>query len=150
MPPTRVLPPLRRVEAGDDGGFTVVEALVAFVLLAVVSAAAIVAIANTTKTSKRSTDRVTAANLVQQDLQAARALRYPNYPAARSATTVVGTTSYTLTRSVSATTPAGATIGACPATPDFTNRPYMVVTTTVTWPPAGTADRVSAATELAC
>lgn len=151
MPPTRVRPPLRRVDRGDDSGFTVVEALVCFVMLAVVAAWSGVAIYDATTTSKTSTDRIAATNLAQQDLQSARALRYPTYPQARAATsTTVEGTKYTVTRSVTWTKPDGTTIGTCPTTPDFTARPFMVVTTTVTWPPAGTDQTVVASTEIAC
>ncbi|WP_375480908.1 prepilin-type N-terminal cleavage/methylation domain-containing protein [uncultured Jatrophihabitans sp.] len=155
MPPSRVRPPLRRApgastrpavtptdRVADDGGFTVVEALVSLVLLAVVGTAATTAVVAATKTSKNSNDRVNAANLAQQDLQAARALRYPAYPAAVSARSVViGKTSYTVTRTVS--TP-------CPATINYTSNPFMTVTSTVTWKPATPTQTVVMTTELAC
>lgn len=151
MPPThRVRPPLRRVVRGDDRGFTIVESLVSFVMLAVVSATACVLIIDYGKASKTSGDRTTAANLAQQSLQDATALRFPAYPKASTTTSVVNGTTYTVARSVSYTRSDNTVVAECPATPDFTNRPYMVATATVTWPPAGASDRVVMATEIAC
>ena len=145
MPP-RVRPPLRRKPAtnapADDAGFTVLEALVSFTLLAVVGAASVTASVKATGTSKNSTDRVVAANLAQQDQQAAQAVRYPTYPAAVAAKGVrVGTTTYTITRTIG---------GSCPVPPNYDAHPYMTVTSTVTWPPAGSARKVVMAQELAC
>lgn len=151
MPPTRVRPRLRRVDRSDDRGFTTLEALVAFTLLATVAAASVTATVSATKSSKSSTDRVTAANLAQRDLQSARALRFPSYPTASGPTAVpVNGTTYTVTRSVTTKLSDGTAIGACPAKPNFTTRPYMIVTTSVTWQPATTANTVTMATELAC
>ena len=92
MPSNRVRPPLRQDEDNNDAGFTVLEALVSFVLFAVMAGASITAIVNATQSSNLSQNRVTAANLAQQDLQQARAQEPPNYPQAVAPHTVtVGT-----------------------------------------------------------
>ncbi len=130
---------LSQEAATTDRGFTVIEALVSFVLLALVGASATSAIVATMRTSNTTRDRVTAANIAQQDIQDARSLRYPNYPAGVAAHTVtVGNKSFTVSRSV--TTP-------CPATwiPDS---PPMQVVTTVTWRDGKTP--VTIGTEIAC
>jgi type II secretory pathway pseudopilin PulG len=133
----------RRPQPGelDDGGFTVIEALVSFIVLAIVGVSATLGLVQGNTVSKRSSDRVNAVNLAQQDIQDARGLQPPTYPAAQTKTSVLGSTNYTVTRSVS---------NVCPVTPDLTNHPYMRVTTTVTWPPAATVNQVSLATEIAC
>jgi type II secretory pathway pseudopilin PulG len=146
MPSMRVRPPLHRDPAentfADDAGFTVIECLVSFILLAIVSASAVFAIVEATATDKNSSDRTVAQNLAQSDENAAQALRYPTYPAAITGKTIkVGTTNYTVTRTVSS---------ACPMPPSYDTNPFMTVTTTVTWPPAGTNQRVVMAQELAC
>ncbi|WP_375488676.1 hypothetical protein [uncultured Jatrophihabitans sp.] len=118
------------------------EALVSFTLLAVVGAASVTASVNVTSTSNNSGNRVAAANLAQQDQQAAQALRYPTYPAAIAArSVVVGSTTYTVTRTVT---------GSCPLPPNYDTNPYMTVKSIVTWPPASTARTVTMAQELAC
>lgn len=150
MPTNRVRPPLRQDEANapDDAGFTVLECLVAFVLFAVLAGASTMAIVNANQTSNSSRDRVTAADLAQQDIQQARSLRDGVYPQAVAAHTVtVGTKRYTVSRSVTA----------CPATTDSNNQALtwqpgqvtsMQVTTTVTW--TGSPARIQFATEIAC
>ena len=102
MPSNRVRPPLRQDEDSNDAGFTVLEALVSFVLFAIMAGASISAILNAMSTSNTSQDRVTASNLAQQDLQQARAQLAPNYPQAVSAHTVaVGGVGFTVVRAVS-------------------------------------------------
>ena len=49
MPPNRVRPPLRQDEDSNDAGFTVLEALVSFVLFAVLAGASTTAIVNATQ-----------------------------------------------------------------------------------------------------
>lgn len=145
MPPW-VRPPLHQTRDAKhptgDAGFTVLEALVSFILLAVVGASAVTAVVSATSTSKNSSDRSIAANLAQNDEQAAQSLHYPSYPAAIAAKSVtVGTTNYTVTRTVASV---------CPATPNYDTNPFMTVTTTVTWPPGGATQKVVMAQELAC
>jgi Tfp pilus assembly protein PilV len=129
--------------AKSDDGFTLVEALVAFSLLAIVSTASINAGITAVSSSNSSRDRITAANLAQQDLENARSLQYPDYPGADAAHPVtVGSKTFSLQRTVSAT---------CPSlwTPGLPTS--MVVTTTVTSP--GAANRavsVTMATVIAC
>jgi Tfp pilus assembly protein PilV len=129
--------------AGNDDGFTLVEALVAFSLLAIVSTASINASITAVSSSNGSRDRIAAANLAQQDLENARSLQYPDYPAAAAAHPVtVGNKTFSVQRTVSTT---------CPSlwTPGLPTS--MKVTTTVTSP--GAANRavsVTMATVIAC
>lgn len=156
MPSTRVRPPLRRDEASSDisrdAGFTVLEALVSFVLFAIMAASAVTAIVNANSSSNLSRDRVTAANLAQQDIQQARSLRDDNYPIAPASiypeTVHVGNKTYTVNRVINTS---------CPATTDAQNRAIawqvgdatsMRLTTTVTWHGASTG--VAITTEIAC
>jgi Tfp pilus assembly protein PilV len=154
MPSIRVRPPLRQDEAvstvSRDAGFTVLEALVSFVLFAIMAGASISAIVNATQSSNTSQDRVTAANLAEQDLQQARSQKAPNYPVAVAAHTVtVGNKSFTVQRTISNPS--------CPVSTDPNNpgiawqpgqATSMQVTTTVTWP--GAQRSVVIATEIAC
>jgi prepilin-type N-terminal cleavage/methylation domain-containing protein len=123
-----------------DAGFTLVEVMVSLVLFGVVAGASVTAITTSSRTNNTARDRVTAANLAQADIQQARALRYPSYPAAVASHPVtVGTKRYTVNRSVSTTCPSVWTPGAVTS---------MQVTTTVTWP--GTTTPVVVATEISC
>jgi Tfp pilus assembly protein PilV len=152
MPSNRVAPPLRQDEDSNDAGFTVLEVLVAFVLFAVMAGASTTAILNANASSNTTQDRVTAADLAQQDLQQARSLRdgiYPTAPAATYPKSVkVGNQTFTVNRQLNST---------CPATTDADNRALawvpgqaasMQVTTTVTW--TGATVGVAVATEIAC
>ena len=67
MPKLRVSPPLRQDGTNDDAGFTVLEALVAFVLFAVVTTSSIYAIVNATKRSDNTRERVDEAELADDD-----------------------------------------------------------------------------------
>jgi type II secretory pathway pseudopilin PulG len=148
--PSRVRPPLRQDEDRNDAGFTVLEALVSFVLFAIMAGASITAIVNAMSTSNTSQDRVAAANLAQQDLQQARALQAPNYPQAVAARTVtVSGQKFTVTRTLSSTT---CPVSSDPNNPGIAWQPgdatSMQVTTTVTWP--GSTSSVAMSTEIAC
>jgi prepilin-type N-terminal cleavage/methylation domain-containing protein len=127
-------------QSGDDAGFTLVEALVSIMLFVIVAAAAASAIVTTIKTANGTNDRVIAANLAQQDIETARAVQYPHYPAAvgpRSMT--VGNKQFTLQRTVSTTCPTLWTPG---------QPTSMLVTAKVTWP--GSMSSVAMSTVIAC
>jgi type II secretory pathway pseudopilin PulG len=124
----------------DDAGFTVVEAIVAFSLFAMVAGSSITALVSTTSAANGTRDRVTAANIAQQDIQQARSLRYPNYPAAIAAHSVaVGNKTFTVSRAISNTCPNLWTPG---------KPTSMQVTTTVTW--RGAKLPVKIGTLIAC
>lgn len=138
--PVRLRVPSRCADAASDAGFTLIEVVVSLVLFAVVAGSSVTAIANATRTTNTARDRVTAANLAQADLQSARALQYPNYPAAVAAHTVTaGNKTFTVQRSISTS---------CPAlwTPGLPTS--MQVTTTVIWP--GAKAPLVVATEISC
>lgn len=156
MLPTRVRPPLRRctapVDLLEDHGFAVLEALVSFVILLIVSGTVFDLISHINSGAKDVRARVNATYLAQQDLQVARSVRYPAYPMpAAQKTAQVGRTKYQITRTVSSP---------CPPNPDhnpdyYSAHSFMLVTTTVTWDlrrdnsiPPGHAVRLS--TEWAC
>jgi type II secretory pathway pseudopilin PulG len=123
-----------------DGGFTILEALVSITLFAILAGASTTVIATAIGTNNTAQDRVTAANLAQADIQRARALQYPSYPAAVPAHVVmVGTKKFTVARTISTTCPALWTPG---------QPTSMQVTTTVTWP--GSPSSVAVATEISC
>jgi type II secretory pathway pseudopilin PulG len=128
--------------ARHDAGFTLLEAVVSFALLAIMSGASLIAMVNADKAAATTTDRVTASNLAQQDLEAARALQYPSYPVVITASPVtVGGTVYTVSQAITTTCPALWVSGQ--------NLPTsMQVTATVTWP--GAKANVVMATLISC
>lgn len=87
--------------AGDDGGFTVVEVVVAFLLFAIVGTAAIAAVVNATKTSHMTQQRIQAADLAQQDIaQSVAAYEAGTLPSSTTYTATSGSESFTVTRTV--------------------------------------------------
>lgn len=118
-----------RREARGDSGFSLIEAIVALTIFAVISAAAVTASVNGIKITHLTTARVTAANLAQQDLDMARAVdpsavTTSGYPR----TVTQGNTTYTIARSI--TYSSGAS---CPTTPSAGVQYYLTLTDNVTW-----------------
>lgn len=126
----------RRRAVGDDG-FTMTETVVSITLLAIVAVGATTAITTGTHAQASGQDRTVAVNLAHADLEQARALTYPDYPASVANHTVtVGDQPYTVGRTVTplyasqAVAPAGQT---CPAQLTATGVLSLRVTTTVSW-----------------
>lgn len=117
--------PRQAHELRRDDGFALLEVLVSFVLFAIVSASATVAIANSITISNTTRNRVTATGLAQAAITKARADTASLMAAPTSTTTANG---YTVTRT--ATVPVISGIR-CPA------GQTMPVTVTVTWPTNG-------------
>ncbi len=123
-----------------DSGFTLIEAVVSLVLFAIVATASVVAVADSTKSSVRTRDRVAATNLAQQDLAQLRALANRTTIASATKSTTVGGRAYTVKRTVT---------GACPAVSTLTSTSKITVSTNVTWANT-TGGGVTLATVLAC
>lgn len=125
-----------------DGGFTLLEVVVSFVIFAIVSTAAVLAIANGMQTSGYTSDRIQAANVAQAALQQARA--NPSAviatPTPTASTTSVGNNVYTVRRSATVPTAGGTS---CPA------GSAMPVTVVVTWSNGG-GRQVRMDTVIAC
>lgn len=140
--------PLQRLRAhfGDDradAGFTLIEAIVSFVIFAIVISAGVLAIVAGVSTSNTNRDRVTAANVAQQALAVAQALPVTSLTAAPTATSTstVGKEPYTVTRAVdfaqsTGTAGASASATACPSKITASTAYWMHVSVTVTWPGA--------------
>lgn len=118
-----------RVQAHGDSGFTLVEAVVALTVFAIISAAAVTASVNGIDLTHLTTTRVTAVNLAQQDLNTARAAEPSTVSSSGYPRTVTqGSTTYTIDRSI-----AYSTGSSCPSTPLAGVEYYLTVTDTVSW-----------------
>ena len=103
-----------------EGGFTLIEVVVAIVLFSIISASAIAAISSAIKTSNLTRYRIAATNLAQQNLELAR--QQPTGLAtatATASTAAIGRQTYTVSRNVSVSavaTPTGTTsaTSSCP------------------------------------
>lgn len=139
----------RRMGYGDastvenDGGFTMIEAIVSFGIFAVVIAAAVLAIVAGIKTSNGNRDRVVAANVAQQELARAQVMPTASLTAAPTATSTstVGQEPYTIVRKVdyakvAGTAAATASALACPTAVSTGTAYWMHIAVTVTWPGA--------------
>ena len=130
--------------SGDpDAGFTLIEAIVSFVIFAIVIAAAVLAIVAGISTSNNNRDRVTAANVAQQALAVAQSMPLASLTAAPSATitSTVGQEPYTIVRNVGFAQAAGSAAAtssatACPTRITQGQAYWMHVAVTVTWPGA--------------
>lgn len=123
-----------------ESGFTLIEAVVSIVLFAVVATASVVAVADSTKSSVRTRDRVTATNLAQQDLAQLRSLGNRTTITSTTKSVTVGGRAYTVKRTVT---------GACPAVSTLTSTSKITVSTNVSWATSTNA-AVTIATVLAC
>ncbi len=118
-----------RADAHGDSGFTLIEAVVSLTIFAIVSAAAVSASVNGIELTHLTTNRVTAANLAQQDLDMARAVQAGSVSATGYPRTVTkGSTTYTINRSI--TYSSGTS---CPTTAAAGVQYYLTLTDTVTW-----------------
>jgi prepilin-type N-terminal cleavage/methylation domain-containing protein len=93
-----------RATADGDGGFTLLEVIVSFVLFAIVAAGATTGIVAALNASHSSQQRVDASNLGQQDLALAlAAYRSGTMPQASTYTSGVTNEQFTITRTVTLT-----------------------------------------------
>jgi prepilin-type N-terminal cleavage/methylation domain-containing protein len=142
-----------RRATGDDG-FTMAETIVSITLLAFVAAAATTAVITSGHAQSGGQTRTSAANLARNDLDKARALVYPDYPAAVAAhPEVVGSMTFTVSRTVTAlyasqaAAPAGST---CPVNLTGDGVLSLRVVTTVAWTEKGKPLSTSVSEVLAC
>ncbi len=101
-----------------DDGFTVVEVLVALALFAVVSSAVMAVVTDSLGLTRANDSRVTAADLGNRVLEAAR-IADPTVAPVASELVTVGGVAHTVTRSVESVRQAG-TAGRCGVSPDRT------------------------------
>lgn len=149
MSPLRALLARRRpAPQHADEGFTLIEVLVALTIFAIVSAAAVIALVAGVRAGNDSNDRVTAAQVAQQEVDRARALPAPSLAASPDATrtTVLGGKSFSVTRTIGY--PAGSCLAPSATPTDATVR-KMQVTVVVRIPgEAGRAVRIDSV--IAC
>jgi type II secretory pathway pseudopilin PulG len=112
-----------------DDGFTLIEAIVSFGIFAIVTAAAVLAIVTGITSSNSTRDRVTAANVAQQDIAQIQTMPIASL-ATRTYSSPVGKESYTVTRTVAYSS----ATGACPATITAGTANTVSVMVKVTWP----------------
>lgn len=132
--------------AANDEGFTLVEVIVAMMVFAVISITVALSIGNALVITHDSRSRTTAINLASQDLDLARAVTDVFAVTSKTWTTTVQGTTYTIARAVE-WAGSSTTATACGAG-DGTLQ-YKVVTDTVSFPGAGTANPVVSRTVLA-
>lgn len=135
----------KRLRPHDDGGFALMETVVAMVIFVVVATGAVVAAISGVHASDDSRNRVAATNIAQSDLEQARAIPTPA-PASYSTSAANNAQRYTVTREITTYT-ADAT-----ATPSDTACPAggeLQIRVTVKWP-GGAGHEVRAGTVLAC
>ena len=98
---TAILDRLRAHGRADDGGFTVVEVVVASVIFAIVAIAAIAGVTSAVKSSHSTQQRVQAADAAQQDIaQAVAAYQAGTMPSSTNYTATAGSESFAVHRTV--------------------------------------------------
>ena len=129
----------RHLGGAADGGFTMIETIVALTIFVVISVAATAAVVAGTNAAKTSRNRVTGTNVVQSDLEQARTLPTPASTAYVTAPAGASDT-YSVSRTVTMPSPSGGT--ACPA------GSLIKISSVVSW--SGGGQTVRADTVLAC
>lgn len=122
----------------DDAGFSVVEVIVAMSIFVIMTVAVLGILVSSLGGTRSNAQRVQAANIAAQQIEAVRSLRADQVPNGvttpiASGTTVEGTT-YTMTQSAAFLSGDGAT-SICTST--STKPTFKRVTVTVTWPDMG-------------
>lgn len=135
---------LRRPPRGDDGGFTLVEVVVAMAVFAVVVTTTLGILVRTTDVARSNTRRVTAANLANQQVESARSQRAVDIPDGLvSSTVVVDGVTYTVKQTSNYVANAAST-SLCQGS--GSTLAYKLVTVKVTWPQMGAVKAVRADT----
>jgi prepilin-type N-terminal cleavage/methylation domain-containing protein len=126
--------------SSDDGGFTLVEVVVAMVVLAIGAAAALSTFVAASGVTRNLVQRTAAANLLTRQIEAARAVDTLAIADGRqvSTQTVSGTT-FTVTQDVSYVTPGSAST-VC--TGSGNSLAYKLITVSITWPGMGSTHAV--------
>ena len=134
---------LSRVRQTGDEGFSLIETTVAMILFAVLAASIGGVVQNTLGMSRSNAARVAAANLAQQQIEAARSSR--GVDLLNATTTVdpkpeVNGVTYDVTQTVQPVA-ADSSVSLCTGAPASSNvrLAYKLVTVTVTWPGMGSA-----------
>jgi type II secretory pathway pseudopilin PulG len=132
----------------NDRGFALTEVIVAGLIFAIVSTAAVLAITGGLTGSTKTNQRVVTANVAQQAVQQAVDSPRASLTATPTTTTTatVGSGTYVVRRSISYY-PAGAT--ACP-NPVATDTPYSIVVHVTAAPSASPTRTVAMDTVIAC
>lgn len=124
---------------GDDGGFSLIEVVVAMLIFGIFAAAVAGILLRTTDLSRTNTRRGAATNLALQQIEVARATSVTDIPDGRTTrTATVGGTTYTVTQ-VAKYVSSGAETSACKTAGDLA---YKLVTVTVSWPNMGSVKPV--------
>ena len=135
---------MRRSTAIRDGGFTLMEVIVAMTLFTALVSAALGVLLRTTHAVGGNTRRVTAASLVNRQIESVRSMRAIDIPDGGSIRTeTVGGTTYTI-RQTASYVPNEATTSVCTATGNVLA--YKLITVKVTWPNMGSIKPVRADT----
>ncbi|WP_299036582.1 prepilin-type N-terminal cleavage/methylation domain-containing protein [uncultured Pseudokineococcus sp.] len=129
-----------------DAGFSLVEVMVAALVLAVGAAAVASVLIGALGLTRDNAQRVQAAGLMTAQLEAARARPVDDIPATTTSTTTEAGTTYTTTTSAAWGTSGGGT-DACVDATVLTATKRVVVT--VTWPDMGTTEPVTGTTLVA-
>ncbi|MFI7588889.1 carboxypeptidase regulatory-like domain-containing protein [Spongisporangium articulatum] len=121
-----------RPGTGDDGGFGIIEVVVAMVLFAIMVPATVSVMASTTGGVTDNRSRVVAASLASSQIEMARSQAAS--VASETTTRVVGKVTYTIAQTVTTST-ASATLVTCSSA--TLPAVYKLVTVNVTWPSMG-------------
>lgn len=126
-----------------DGGFTLVEAVMAMAVFSVLATVALGAIVQTTRVTGSTIRRTAATNLAMRQIEAVRSLSAQSIPdGLQVSTQTVGGITYTI-KQTARYSAAGATASLCSS---GTSLAYKSVTVLVTWPNMGTVKPVRADT----
>lgn len=129
---------------GDEGGFSLIEVVVAMAVFTVLVTVALGLILRTASVTTTNNRRVVAANLANKQIESARSQLATQIPdGGRTRTESVGGVAYTVTQTANYLAP-DATTSVC--TGSGNQLAYKLITVTVTWPSMGTVPPVRADT----
>lgn len=137
-------PVIRRRRPADDGGFTLVEAVVAMAVFAVVASVTLGLIVATGRVAGGNIRRTAAANLAMRQIEAVRSTSALSIPdGLQTSTRTVGGTLYTIKQNANYLA-SGATTSVCASS--GSSLAYKLVSVTVTWPNMGAIKPIRADT----